>query len=167
MTPLGAGSLFGTWNGIGDPTHPPTVTFKQRGSGTAAAARSLQLLKATWTPETAFQRLNDGNGKPGGYNKIRTVVKFSVELVVRVAIGTGALAATRSEFMPPTELSVITFANLISAAHTLMNGDFVYETGCSCDISDEGEAAMKFDCFQFYDSAGIMIPAADLVAAIA
>jgi hypothetical protein len=161
MTPLGPGSLFGTWDTSGS---APTVTFKQRGG--SSATRKLQLLKASWTPETTFQRLNDGNGKPSGYNKVRTWVKFSVELVVRYPNGTGALAGSRTEFMPPEELSVVTFANLIAAAHTLMNGDFAYETGVTCEISDEGEASLKFDCYQAYDSAGTLIPAATLLAVV-
>lgn len=161
MTPLGPGSLFGTFDASGS---APTITFKQRGG--ASAARKLQLIKATWSPEPVFTRLNDGNGKPSGYNKVRTVVKFSVELVVRYPNGTGALAGSRTEFMPPEDFSVITFANLISASHTLMNGDFVYESGATCDISDEGEASLKFDCFQFYDSAGTLIAASGLVAVV-
>jgi hypothetical protein len=161
MTPLGPGSLFGTWD-IGGSA--PVITFKQRGG--SSAARKLQLLKASWTPDTTFQRLNDGNGKPSGYNKVRTVVKFSVELVVRYPNGSGALAGSRTEFMPPEEFSVITFANLIAAAHTLMNGDFVYETGATCEVSDEGEASLKFDCFQFFDSGGNAITPANLVAVV-
>lgn len=164
MTPIGIGSLFGTWDASGS---APTITFKQRNNVAAAATRKLQLMKATWTPDATFQRLNDGNGKPSGYNKVRTVVKFSVELVVRVPVASGALAATRTEFMPPVDFSVITFANFISETHTLMNGDFVYETGAQCDISDEGEAALKFDCYQFYDSAGTVVSASGLVAAVA
>lgn len=161
MTPLGPGSLFGTWDTSGS---APTITFKQRGG--SSTARKLQLLKASWVPESTFQRLNDGNGKPQGYNKVRTVVKFSVELVVRYPNGSGALAGSRTEFMPPEEFSVVTFVNLIAAAHTLMNGDFVYETGATCEVSDEGEASLKFDCYQFYDSAGTVVAASTLVAAV-
>lgn len=162
MLPVGIGSLFGTWDESGS---APTITYKQRGG--TSAARKLQAIKCDWKVNSVITDLNNGNGKPSGFNKVRSVVTFSVELVVRCPVATGALAATRTEFMPPEELSVVTFANFVSATHTLMNGDFVYKTDAQCSTSDEGEASIKFDCMQYYDGAGTLIEAANLVATVA
>jgi hypothetical protein len=162
MLPVGIGSLFGTWDESGS---APVITFKPRGG--SSAARKLQAIKCDWKIDSVINDLNNGNGTPSGFNKVRSVVTFSVELVIRCPVATGALAATRTEFMPPDELTVVTFANFVSASHTLMNGDFVYRTGAQCGTTDEGEAVMKFDVMQYYNGAGTLIPAANLVATVA
>lgn len=159
MTSLGVGSLFGTY----DDTNAPVIKLVV--GGAAQAARNIQAVKADWKTEPVFQRLNNGNGVPVGYKKIRSVRTVSLECVVRAA-ASGGIAASKLAIRPPDEFTKVTLEDFIGNDDAFLNGDYVYEGGASVGLTDEGEAVLKFDIMQFYKSDGTAITPDSLLATV-
>lgn len=155
MKTFGTATLFGTF----DDTNAPTITMTV--GGTSAVAK-IQAAKLEWKTASVVQPLFDGNGKPSGFNRVRSVRTLSVDAVVRADTKANARLAIR----PPDDMTVVALANVIASGDTFLNGNWGYQEGASVSFSDEGEANLKFDLMQHLDSAGNVIAPATLMAAI-
>jgi hypothetical protein len=155
MTPFGTATLFGTY----DDANAPTITLKVGG---VSAVAKIQAAKFDWKTASVVEKLNDGNGKPVGFNRVRSVRTLSIDAVVRA----DTKAHARTAIRPPDDMTVVTLANVIAAGDTFLNGDWGYEEGAGVALSDEGEANLKFDVYQYLDSAGNVIAPATLMAAV-
>ncbi len=159
-TPYGVSSIIGIYDG----TNFPTVTLDPIG-GSGAVSMDIQAVKADFESDATIIDLNDPNGQPQGFSKVRGTRKASFEFVARSRT-TPTVAEAVAATKPPKDMQVITLANFVKQSDALLNGDWVYKTGAKVSFTDEGEAKITMEMMQYFNGAGTLIPAATLLAAV-
>lgn len=161
--PIGYG--VASFVGIYDGTNFPTITFDPIG-GSGAVAMDIQAINLTHKNEATILPLNDPNGQPQGFVKVRGMRTLSGKFVVRVR-ATPTVTEAIAGLKPPKDMQAVTLANFIKSADALLNSaNWIYESGAELTLNDEGEAEISIELKQYFDGSGTVITAASLLAAV-
>lgn len=150
---MGLPVYLGNANGISgtfDGATPITITYTGiSATSFATTTCDLQPTKVEFKSEPQFEMIKDGNGKPTGYLKKYIKRTINLECVIRASTKAAAIAALEI----PADLSAIVIANAIAAGNTAagINGTWNYESGAQLSLSDDGEAKMTIEMFQYLD----------------
>lgn len=155
MSATGTTPFFGIYSG--DMANKPTISWGDTGGISTPVARNFQIMKMELKRNATIKRLTDPNGQMAGYHKRFPFKTMSVEMVVRAAVASGVANAAIAASLQPIELSKITLAKLISATDAIFNGEWIYEEGAENSLAAEEETLVKFEMFQFYTDAGVLI----------
>jgi hypothetical protein len=138
-----SGSYFGMFDG----TNAPTITYKEKGGG-SATARKLQAVSATWKVALQKEVRRNPNGKKIGTTVIGGVITLSLELVVEA----DTVANTVAHIRPPIEMTEVVLADFISNDNTFLNGTYSYEDGASLAFTQGGQAKLNLELMQDLDA---------------
>lgn len=158
-TPYGVGAFSGMYTG----SDKPTIAYVNIAG--ASITDGLQAVDVSFKSDATILDLNDSNGQPSGFLKVRGIRTLSFKTVVRITTTptvTEAIAAVKGL----RDLQVVTLANFIKSADAWLNGDYVYRTGCGVGLNDEREAEVTFELMQYFGGDGVIIPAGTMLAAV-
>jgi hypothetical protein len=144
----------------GDMANRPTIGWGATGGISAPpVVQNYQFAKFELKRDAEVKRLGDPNGQMAGYKIRQRMRTLSVTLVVRATAGAGAVAAAAlAATAAPPDLTKVTITKAVAAADTIINDEWIYESGAQNAFSGDGEAQITFDLFQFYTDAGVEIP---------
>lgn len=136
----------------------PTVTWNAAGGpASGGSVAKIKSVKVTVEKMAEIDDQTEENGATIGFTKKPKGPKKKVTIEAIVQADTAANAA--AALVEPPDLSEIVLANFIKPAQALVNGAYVYKTGCKFDLGEDDSAKISLEMYQYATAAATLVAA--------